>query len=369
MFVVTFNSDAIEPVVMGHILDHCYTGCVSFPLGERDAVAASAQLIGLPELAAACANASAGDNFLNPSLQTYVLERAASTARRLLLKKPYPLHDVMVTSSPSSSPYALASTEGGDRYEYDSSARATTQKDRDTEEDDAVDKTTTEHPSHSCLLAAASPVLRSMLFSDAGGVFSSDRLQEEWSPESQTQTLCLSELSGGALGAILEYTYTRQAPQIEAHGGRDAMEILAASDRFAMPRLQSLVEIFISKALDKAIAVSIKDADCDIIGLLISARQCGAHQLGNFLRHFVATNYLVLIEDEESDGENLRRLEEQAPEDVDYIQKHRWPPLSYLSAVEEYNENKRSKMSKSKCSATATDQAKSHYSWLKRLAW
>jgi len=83
----------------------------------------------------------------------------------------------------------------------------------------------------------------------------------------------------------------------------------------------------------------------------------------------VATNYLVLIEDEESDGENLRRLEEQAPEDIDYIQKHRWPPLSYLSAVEEYEESQMSTISKSKGSAIATDQAKSRYSWLKRLAW
>lgn len=63
-------------------------------------------------------------------------------------------------------------------------------------------------------------------------------------------------------------------------------------------------------------------------GLLVTSQLHGASQLSAWCLHFISSNYVIFKEKEEFSkltGDNL-----------DYINQHRWPPLSYEQAMEDY---------------------------------
>lgn len=62
--------------------------------------------------------------------------------------------------------------------------------------------------------------------------------------------------------AFLEYLYTDHAPIEEG----DSVGILELSNRYVMPRLMSLCELYISKEVERVTAASIAQADVDVIG-------------------------------------------------------------------------------------------------------
>lgn len=53
-------------------------------------------------------------------------------------------------------------------------------------------------------------------------------------------------------------------------------------------------------------------------------------QLSAFLLHFVASNYVAF-----EDSDHFPLLE---GENLEFVQEHRWPPLSYYREMEEYRE-------------------------------
>ena len=53
-----------------------------------------------------------------------------------------------------------------------------------------------------------------------------------------------------------------------------------------------------------------------------------AKQLVTWLLHFVSSNYMAL--------ENRKEFQSLKPEHLEHCKEHRWPPLSYLNEVEEY---------------------------------
>ena len=62
--------------------------------------------------------------------------------------------------------------------------------------------------------------------------------------------------------ALLEYLYTDHAP-IEKS---DSIGILELSNKYVIPRLMALCELYISKEVEKATAESIAQADVNVIG-------------------------------------------------------------------------------------------------------
>ena len=62
--------------------------------------------------------------------------------------------------------------------------------------------------------------------------------------------------------AFLEYLYTDHSP-IE---DEDSVGILELSNKYVMPRLMTLCELYISKQVEKATAQSIAKADVDVVG-------------------------------------------------------------------------------------------------------
>ena len=64
-------------------------------------------------------------------------------------------------------------------------------------------------------------------------------------------------------------------------------------------------------------------------GLLLTAQLHNAHQLSGWCLHFISSNFVAFKDKQEFSllltGDNL-----------DHVTSHRWPPLSYEQAMEEY---------------------------------
>ena len=65
-----------------------------------------------------------------------------------------------------------------------------------------------------------------------------------------------------------------------------------------------------------------------ISGLLLTSQLHGASQLSVWCLHFISSNYVIF-----KDKEGFSKL---TGENLEYINEHRWPPLSYEQAMEEY---------------------------------
>ena len=65
-----------------------------------------------------------------------------------------------------------------------------------------------------------------------------------------------------------------------------------------------------------------------IAGLFLTSQLHGASQLSAWCLHFISSNYIIF-----EDKEEFSKL---TGENLDYINQHRWPPLSYEQAMEDY---------------------------------
>ncbi len=63
-------------------------------------------------------------------------------------------------------------------------------------------------------------------------------------------------------------------------------------------------------------------------GLLLSAQLHNASQLSSWCLHFISSNFVAFVDSDgyaQIEGDNLT-----------HVQEHRWPPLSYETAMDEY---------------------------------
>ena len=117
-------------------------------------------------------------------------------------------------------------------------------------------------------------------------------------------------------------------------GEVDPVRLLELSDRFGLERLKSLCELRITKLVNEAITESIAKSDIDLVSLLNYASAYNAPQLESWCLFFLASNYLAL---ERSESASVW-LENMSSEHREYVVQHRWPPVSYLEAVEAHAE-------------------------------
>ena len=81
--------------------------------------------------------------------------------------------------------------------------------------------------------------------------------------------------------ALLEYLYTDHAPIEEG----DSVEIMVLADRFCLPRLVTLCELYITKKVDATnIQKRVADGTSDVINLLLTS-QVGSTFL--YLKHLL----------------------------------------------------------------------------------
>eukprot|EP01129_Flabellula_baltica_P013675 TRINITY_DN639_c0_g1_i1.p1 TRINITY_DN639_c0_g1~~TRINITY_DN639_c0_g1_i1.p1 ORF type:complete len:692 (-),score=158.54 TRINITY_DN639_c0_g1_i1:21-2096(-) len=165
-------------------------------------------------------------------------------------------------------------------------------------------------PAHKSLVSSRCDVLSLML---SGGF-----------REGIEQSIQIEDATKEVFEAFLEYIYSDHAP-IQ---GNDSVGIMMLANQYGLSRLVSLCELYISKEIETSTTNDITEADIDIIGILLLAQAANAKQLEAFCLHFISNNYEPMSKRPEwamLEGENL-----------EYIEEHRWPPVSYLEELETY---------------------------------
>ena len=133
--------------------------------------------------------------------------------------------------------------------------------------------------------------------------------------------------------------------------------IMAMADQYCVNRLKALCELHIGEMVEKTSEESVAKLNvvgkCNMIGysnysnksffldLLHCAQLHNANQLSGFLLHCVASNFEIFEKTEE--------FQKLTGENLSYVNEHRWPPLSYINALEEW-EKKYAAAKNRKCS-------------------
>ncbi|XP_022798746.1 rho-related protein racA-like isoform X1 [Stylophora pistillata] len=277
--------ESITKGVFSEVLSFLYTGSPNLSddddknfITEIQDVAKKFQMAWLIDT---CTNILSGDSFLNPSIGTWLNDNTGQTAKKLFLNKPF-LADVKFC------------VEGMVVY------------------------------GHKLILKARSEVMAAML----GGAFRESDLDTEIEIRDTTLQSFL---------ALLEYLYTDHAPIEEG----DSVEIMVLADRFCLPRLVTMCELYTTKKVDSLIQKRVADGTKDVINLLLTSQAYNAKQLADWCLHFISTNFSVFESTEEFEllqGDNRK-----------HVTEHRWPPLSYLQALEEFEQRAPQSKLASKC--------------------
>lgn len=147
----------------------------------------------------------------------------------------------------------------------------------------------------------------------------------------------------------------------------DPLTLIEICDRYGLDRLKSLCELRISSLVDAAITDSIAKSDADIVSLLNHAAAYNAPQLVSWCLFFLSSNYLAMNQSDSAGTSWLDRVSNT--EHRDYIEEHRWPPTSYLDAVEKHAEayaawkekcDSIKQQHRSKCSAITKSRTYNH---------
>lgn len=86
---ITLDPAVVKAVAFRRCLEFLYTGIVDLPKDSEhlDDTVAAAGIFNLPELQIICENASKGDEFLNPSIGTWLNDRNSAVAKQLFLNR------------------------------------------------------------------------------------------------------------------------------------------------------------------------------------------------------------------------------------------------------------------------------------------
>ncbi|KAH9524454.1 hypothetical protein Btru_054606 [Bulinus truncatus] len=120
---------------------------------------------------------------------------------------------------------------------------------------------------------------------------------------------------------LLEYIYTDHAPLEESS---DLVGVMSLADENGLTRLVNLCELYISKEVDKACQNRIERAEIDVVGLLNTAHMLNARQLVTFCLHFISTNYNAFSKRKEFPDlttEDRKQVEEQRWPPLDYLKQ------------------------------------------------
>tara|TARA_R110002050_G_scaffold53365_3_gene121419 strand:+ start:36 stop:1868 length:1833 start_codon:yes stop_codon:yes gene_type:complete len=137
---------------------------------------------------------------------------------------------------------------------------------------------------------------------------------------------------------IMRWLYSEHTP-IEETG---TVDVLKTAAHFRLRRLVTLCELYASKEVERKTANDIIKADISIVDILEIANASDAKQLRDFCRHFLCVNNQVYRKRED--------WEKMSSADAKYVDANQWPPKSYFKQLEEYEAmmGKREKKGKGK---------------------
>ncbi|XP_045160594.2 rho-related protein racA-like isoform X2 [Mercenaria mercenaria] len=258
------------------VLEFLYSGVPQFPdiddVTEEDIreLERVAGIFKLTHLQTICTNIISEQEFLNPSIGTYLNDETGARLKELFFNQPE-RSDVVFN------------VEG--KYIY----------------------------AHKCILSARCDVMSAMF--SGNFVESKNNRTEIHIPNTTEETFL----------AFLEYLYTDHSPIEE----NDAVGILVLADEYGQRRLVNLCELYITKEVDRSVTKQIEKSDIDVIGLLLTSQAYNAKQLADWCLFFVSSNYIAF--------EQRKEFSQLKGENKKHVEENRWPPVSYLKEVEEYN--------------------------------
>ncbi|KAK3777158.1 hypothetical protein RRG08_057607, partial [Elysia crispata] len=272
--IVELKAD-IKTKTFQKILQFLYTGTPRLSddaeTEELHEVKRVAKIFKMAELVTICENIEREEEFLNPSIGTFLNDAVGAKMKNMFLNKESACDVVFVV-------------DGQKVY------------------------------AHKAVLTARSDVMAAM-FSGSFKESQAADIKEVPVPNATLENFM----------ALLEYLYCDHAPLEDCN---DLIGVLKLADENCQTRLVNMCELYISKEVDRACSNRIEKAEIDVVGLLNTAKILNAKQLADFCRHFISTNYDAFS----------RRKEFSALESSDrkYVQKNRWPPVSYLKELEAF---------------------------------
>ncbi|NP_001085679.1 rho related BTB domain containing 1 S homeolog isoform X1 [Xenopus laevis] len=149
--------------------------------------------------------------------------------------------------------------------------------------------------------------------------------------ESASNEVDLPNVSKASMQAVLDYLYTKQ---LTSTPEMDPLELIAVANRLCLPHLVALTEQHAVQELTKA-AVGGIDIDYEVLTYLELAQFHNAHQLAAWCLHHICTNYNSVC------AKFRKEIKVKSPENQEYFERHRWPPVWYLKEEDHYQRVKK----------------------------
>ncbi|XP_072095299.1 rho-related BTB domain-containing protein 1 isoform X1 [Mobula birostris] len=149
--------------------------------------------------------------------------------------------------------------------------------------------------------------------------------------ESSTKEVYFPSTSKACMQAILEYLYTSQ---FSFNSQLDPIELIALANRLCLPRFVALTEQYAVEDLLKAEKEGV-DIDGEVLMYLELAQFHNAHQLAAWCLHHICTSYNSVC------CKFRKEIKAISPENQEYFEKHRWPPVWYLKEEDHYQRVKK----------------------------
>ncbi|XP_043841776.1 rho-related BTB domain-containing protein 1 isoform X2 [Dromiciops gliroides] len=149
--------------------------------------------------------------------------------------------------------------------------------------------------------------------------------------ESANSEVALPNINKLSMQAVLDYLYTKQ---LASCLDLDTLELIALANRFCLPHLVALAEQHAVQELTKA-AMSGIGIDGEVLSYLEVAQFHNAHQLAAWCLHYICTNYNSVC------AKFRKEIKAKSPDNQEYFERHRWPPVWYLKEEDHYQRVKK----------------------------
>ncbi|XP_066549494.1 rho-related BTB domain-containing protein 1 isoform X2 [Amia ocellicauda] len=149
--------------------------------------------------------------------------------------------------------------------------------------------------------------------------------------ESSNNEVYFPSTSKVCMQTVLEYLYTNQ---LSPMADLDPVELIALANRLCLPRLVALTEQFAVNELVKASKDGI-DINGEVLTYLELAQFHNANQLAAWCLHHICTHYNSVC------ATYRKEIKSKSPENQEYFEKHRWPPVWYLKEEDHYQRVKK----------------------------
>ncbi|KAM7170522.1 rho-related BTB domain-containing protein 1 isoform 1-T3 [Macrochelys suwanniensis] len=149
--------------------------------------------------------------------------------------------------------------------------------------------------------------------------------------ESSNSEVVLPNINKTSMQAVLDYLYTKQ---LSSSQELDMLELIALANRFCLPHLVALAEQDAVQELTKASGNGI-GIDGEVLSYLELAQFHNANQLAAWCLHYICTNYNSVC------SKFRKEIKAKSPDNQEYFERHRWPPVWYLKEEDHYQRVKK----------------------------